>query len=340
MAALRATLRDTAARLLYVARLTRPAQRSDALLIVTFHRVLPEAQRREYPFPGLAVTPEEFAWFLDFFARHFDCAPVSQALGAAATDRPRLAITFDDGQLDNFVHARPALEAARLRATFYVPSLAVERDQTLWHDRIGYSLGRLARSGRTEVAAALSAAGLPEAAAGLPLADLAEEAVRHAKRLEPAAAESAAADWEKRAGGPGRPDWDGLMSWEQLGQLASSGHEIGSHSQTHALLPGCDDARLTREVRDSRAQISQRLGVPVESFCYPNGDCDDRVVAAVRDAGYSSAVTTRWGRNAPDATPLGLVRCDMQTRHVSSSRGRLSAARLAWRLSPLNPGPR
>jgi len=35
---------------------------------------------------------------------------------------------------------------------------------------------------------------------------------------------------------PDRPDWGGMMSWDQIRTMADEGHEIGSHTVTHSIL--------------------------------------------------------------------------------------------------------
>lgn len=312
------------------------SRRPHDLFVATFHRVLPEAQRRQYPLPGLVVTPEELSWFLAFFQRHFSCGTLREAAGAWEAGerpaRPWLAVTFDDGQRDNFEHARPVLARAGLRASFYVPSGHVGCQQPLWHDRIARAFARL-RNAPDPQATRLAAEIHPAGTADLP------GALETAKSLEPVKRQS----WLERAEslvGADSPDWDGLMSWEQLAQLARDGHEIGSHSVTHALLPQLGAADLEREVAGSKRTLEERLGIPVDSFCYPNGSCDDRCVEAVRGAGYRRAVTTTWGSNAPGQSPFALRRCDMDPAPLENGDGRPSEALLALRLSGLQPGLR
>ena len=129
-----------------------------------------------------------------------------------------------------------------------------------------------------------------------------------------------------------------MMSWSELRMLSEEGHEIGSHSMSHALLPELDDRALRYEIGESRRIIEQNLGIGVFSFCYPNGDSDGRVVEMVKNAGYTQAVTTLWGPNPEERSVFDLHRCDMQGTHVRSARGVLSEARLAWRISGLHPG--
>ena len=91
--------------------------------------------------------------------------------------------------------------------------------------------------------------------------------------------------------------------------LIRAGWEIDSHTLTHPDLTRLRDSDLRREVAGSRAAIRRRFHVPVDFFCYPAGRYDDRVVGAVRQAGYLGATTTSYGLADPgDPYRLSRVR--------------------------------
>ena len=164
------------------------------------------------------------------------------------------------------------------------------------------------------------------------------DVVIRSKKLPPIEKAAYLKEWEKIIGGPIRPDWDGMMSWRDLQALRAEGYEIGSHSMAHSILPLCTDQELVREIVDSRTSLEQQLGPGIESFCYPNGDHEARTVRVVAEAGYTRAVTTKWGLNDGRSPPFELRRCDMQGQHARSARGKLSDARLAFRMSGFHPG--
>jgi peptidoglycan/xylan/chitin deacetylase (PgdA/CDA1 family) len=337
---LRPTLRDLAGDLLYRVGLTRPERGAHRLNVVTFHRVLPPAQLREYPLAGIAVSVEDFAWFVDYFSTHFTVDTFANAArrwdAGERPARPFLAITFDDGQRDNALHAAPVLERYGVRGSFFVPVKALQDDETLWHDRLGYAAAKLLRTDRAAATRALAELATPE----LPdTVATVQGLVERAKRLSPAQRDAFVDATERAAGGNARPAWDGMMTWEQLRGLVARGHEVGSHSMTHQLLPQLDDATLAYEVGESRRVLEEKLGCRVETFCYPNGDADARVVRAVKDAGYTRALSTRWGPNNPGTPPYEVSRCDIQGPTSRSRKGVLSKSRLAFRLSPLQPRP-
>jgi peptidoglycan/xylan/chitin deacetylase (PgdA/CDA1 family) len=96
---------------------------------------------------------------------------------------------------------------------------------------------------------------------------------------------------------PGIEDWQRTsdraelraMSWDQVGELAEYGWEIGSHSHSHPRLTQLSDARLMEELTVSGDELAGRLGKRCESIAYPYGEVDDRVEEAARRTGYRAA---------------------------------------------------
>jgi len=317
---IRSFIRDLAGDLLYATGITQPSKRikDHPFSIVTFHRVLPAELLKSYPINGIAVTPDEFAWFVKIFKKHFICGTLSENFArwqaGEITERPLLSITFDDGQLDNFLYAQPILKAAKIPATFFAVTNGVEYNETLWYDRLAYAA---VKSGKSHEVA-------------INMVELAKS-VNAGERL------NLVQKFEKEAGGLARPDWDGMMNWQQLAELTQDGHEIGCHSMTHPILPLCNDTSLQDEIVLSRKILQENLNTPITSFCYPNGDGDKRTISLVEEAGYSQAVTTKWGQNKHGNSAFMLKRFDIQSQTSRSRKGDLSESRLAWRLSPFFP---
>jgi peptidoglycan/xylan/chitin deacetylase (PgdA/CDA1 family) len=335
---IRPWVRDIGAELLHRSSLLDPGRLArDKLTIATFHRVLPDRELAEYPMPGIAVTPEELDWLLALFMKHYTPGTLGEmatrfALGDRP-DKPLMAITFDDGQRDNHRYARPVLARNGVHASFFVVADATEHDQTLWHDRVAYALRAALLRDRTRTETFLAALGVTRDAH-----DVIHACVSALKRMTPEQRDISLSELEALGGGVQRPSWDGMMTWDELKQLHNEGHEVGSHSQTHAILPLVSDAQLEQEIAGSRAHLRERLGFEIESFCYPNGDCDSRVAAAVERAGYRHAVTTRYGINPDGTSPFLWKRCDMQSQHARTLGGAFSEGRMLLRLSGLLPG--
>jgi peptidoglycan/xylan/chitin deacetylase (PgdA/CDA1 family) len=335
-------LRHGAARLLFRTGLTAPEHSSRGrLTIVTFHRVLPVVARNAYPYPGLVVTPQELDMFLTYFTEHFDCgALVTQHERYVRNEesvRPLLALTFDDAQHDNYQNARPVLARHRVKASFFVPVIAVERQELLWHDRLGFAILALLERGHgglERLTRILAAAGLT----GSGRRSLVENIVQESKRLALDARLRLVEALAEASGTTQVPEFARLMKFEELAELAADGHEIGSHSMTHCMMPECDDRALNYELLESRRVLRARVAQAVDSFCYPNGDSDARTANAIANAGYRRAVTTKWGHNGPQASPFQLRRCDMRAEPMRDSRGQVAPALVAFRMSGFHSG--
>jgi peptidoglycan/xylan/chitin deacetylase (PgdA/CDA1 family) len=95
--------------------------------------------------------------------------------------------------------------------------------------------------------------------------------------------------------------------WAELEQARARGFEVGSHSVHHPWLGRLDPEAVRDELSQSREMIEKRLGA-CRHFAYPHGDVNPDLVAAVRDAGYRTACTTRRGFNGRGQSLLELRR--------------------------------
>jgi peptidoglycan/xylan/chitin deacetylase (PgdA/CDA1 family) len=311
------------------------------LLILTFHRVLPDALRSRYPMPGLVVTPEELRWIVTTLRPYFEIDTVSansERQSRAIGERPLLSITFDDGQVDNVDYAAGVLAELGVAATFYLPTDFIGTTNLLWHDEAAFAWQseELKPADRLAV---LRQAGLmsPDGHDAVDAATL----LALLKRLPAVSRAGLVAQLSAKAGGA-TPEWARLMSWDDARALDAAGHEIGSHCQSHELLPQLGAADQARELHGSAAVIADRSGVgkAPRSVCYPNGDCTDETLRLSREAGYENGVTTRWGINAPRQDRFELLRCDMDAHRLRGADRTLSSARLAVRVLGHQPGLR
>lgn len=286
------------------------------LTVLMYHRVLPDERCRDYHLPSLAMPLSAFREQVAYLSAHFQIVTVRKGLDllkAGAVEGPALvSFTFDDGYADNFALAAPALEESGARGSFYVTTGLIGTDRRLWFD--GAAIGWACLDWRR----------VDEAVAGMPGCAPPTWTARESLSGWMGYLKLLSNDQRQSlldkviAAGSGPPDaLDRLMTAEELRVLDRRGHEIGSHSVTHPLLPRLEDDELAEELMKSRAHIASWLGAAPAGFCYPNGDFDDRVESATRSAGYTYACTTRAGRNPPSWGQFRLHRIDMNPRRVT-----------------------
>jgi len=262
--------------------------------VLTFHRVNDE---NDPFFPSM--PSEVFERQMSFVARTYVVLPVEELVDRMERGKlPRnsLAITFDDGYRDNLTHAAVILARYGLPATVFLATGAIGSPRGLWFDQLALAFKQTKREtwrvGDGEDVSLGTQAGRLR---GLELAQ------GRLKRMTDGARSRALAEITESLG-LGAPEYlDKLMlSWQDVHALRRLGMTIGAHTVNHPILSrlSLPDARF--EIERSRSMIADACGAPPRAFAYPNGreeDYTEAVVEMVRDAGFTCAVTTRFGVN-------------------------------------------
>ena len=274
-------------------------------VILTLHHVRPRSTAGFQPNGLLEITPE----FLDsaltlIRAEGYDLLSLDEAvirLTSPKQGRFFVALTFDDGYRDNIEHAWPVLAKHNAPWTLFVTPGFAERNARLWW---------------LELEEAIRA--LPRLRLSLPDGEFAARTVSDAEkqrafdrlywrlRKQPEAILlSAISELAQQAG----IDAAALVEreclpWETLRALSGApGVTIGAHTLSHPMLAkqAADFAR--GEIAESKARLEAELGMPIRHFAYPVGDptsAGPREFAMAREAGFTSAVTTRPGHLFPE----------------------------------------
>ncbi len=87
----------------------------------------------------------------------------------------------------------------------------------------------------------------------------------------------------------------GMMTWDQIRELAAAGVTIANHSASHPHMPLLSDERRRREIARANARFEKELGKVPEIFAYPYGEYGVAEKKAVRDAGFIAAFGQQSG---------------------------------------------
>jgi peptidoglycan/xylan/chitin deacetylase (PgdA/CDA1 family) len=88
------------------------------------------------------------------------------------------------------------------------------------------------------------------------------------------------------------------MMWDEIRTLDRAGIEIGSHTYHHAVLTKLSPTEVKVELETSKTRIEKEIGHSISTFSYPKGRYSKDIARMVREAGYTSAISTEYGTNS------------------------------------------
>ena len=266
------------------------------LIILMYHRVMPvrdtRYQREE---PGMVVSDKTFAMHMQTL--HDEKVPVmtvSDWLAQPESTRAPLtvAITFDDGWLDNYEFAFPVLKQFNFPSTLYVVTDFLNQPAPFWPNRV---LSLLLADNAQKNAQWEPLLALIDRDISVPMSrDKAAEVIDSLKQHSDHKIYAALAGIPTDNNAPVE-----MISFEQLMDAKNTmGVEIGCHTRRHyRLKEGLDSALLQEEVVQAKAILEDKTGAPVTTFCFPNGDFSAEAYDLVKTH-YRAAVTTMRGINS------------------------------------------
>jgi peptidoglycan/xylan/chitin deacetylase (PgdA/CDA1 family) len=102
------------------------------------------------------------------------------------------------------------------------------------------------------------------------------------------------------------------LSNARIESLLRIGWEVDSHSINHPDLTAISPAEVRYQLVASRDFLRRSFRIPSNSFCYPSSKYNDAVVAAVKAAGYTNAVTENPGFATASTDPYLLPRFEIE----------------------------
>lgn len=285
------------------------------LTILTYHYVRDPSHSRFPKIKGRS-TPA-FAAQIDYVGKHYSFVTMADCIAALEGLRPlpqgAALLTFDDGYLDHFTNAFPALAARGIQGSFFPSAKAVLEDELLDVNKIHFAL---ASAPNEKVMLDRTFALLDELR---PEFELESNDAYWGRLGHPSRWDTAEVKFMKSLLQHGLPkpvrarvldslfrEWVGedeaafarelYMNEDQIRCLLQHGMYVGSHGYEHLHLDTLSATEQRSEIERS-TEFLDRLRIPREDWvlCYPHGAYDDSTISIVAELGFRLALTTRVG---------------------------------------------
>jgi peptidoglycan/xylan/chitin deacetylase (PgdA/CDA1 family) len=308
-----------------VSRAAGYVRKAPAFPILTYHRVNDD----DDPFFP-AVPTRVFEKQMAFLARTYRVLTVEELVEGIRRGRlPRnaLAITFDDGYRDNLTHAAPILTRYGLPATIFLATGFIGTSKVFWFDRLAMAFKMTGES-----AFAAPWGGILSLASQADRILALNRTLAHFKQVPDDALQPSLQRLLEILRVPdGCGPQDLMLSWDEVHALARQGFSIGAHTVNHPILSRVAPQRAWMEILGSRTMIQSVCGCAPRAFAYPNGkpeDYTETIKHMVREAGFTCAVTTRFGFNTTQTSPYELNRGGPWEEHLPTFAVKLVGYRL------------
>jgi peptidoglycan/xylan/chitin deacetylase (PgdA/CDA1 family) len=274
-------------------------------LILCYHRVNEHVSDEFH----LCVSPSNFEAHLAILKQKAALVTLDDV--CMRSRAPRVAITFDDGYVDNLQRAVPIAQAQGVPLTVYVTSGMIGDRRGFWWDRVAH-LTRFTSTGPDAFSVTIAGerfdASLCDEATSRTVRDTLHRALRPRPPHEIADVLDDVASQLGRD--PCAPADARPLERDELKVLGTTSNvTIGAHTLDHALLRSQPAAEQYASISGSKAALESELSIDVHHFAYPFGghdSFDTTTVMAARRAGFATATTTVPGSvgSAPDPFTL------------------------------------
>jgi len=282
----------------------RSLRKKGAVVVLTFHRVLPEDADTN-SLPGMVARETAFKALARYLAAEYQLVRVEDTVPGAPSGKLPLAVTFDDGWLDCRSVVLPVARQYGVPFTVFLCSGLMGTAEPFWPEALAHQ--RRPAKGSTGTA----------------------ELERIIEDLKSKPAEIRRGLLEEFGVKPEHGDATGpdqTISWDDARAMAKSGVNFGSHTRRHEILTTVGPETVREELDSSRFGIEEALGTKCVTLAYPNGDWNPGIARTARECGYRMAFTTQRAAWTADCDPFEIPRCNIAQDDIVGPRGNFSRA--------------
>lgn len=277
----------------------------NSIVVLNYHRIRPSMSDAPSEFDDnvFDVNVDEFARQMKWLKQHTRILSEKDLIDAVTTilyntensKTPLVAITFDDGYLDNYSLVYPVLKSLDIPAFFFVCTAMITDRHLWWWDIVAYLIKKCQKpfivmdNQHHDLLADRSGAiqFFQHALKKLSVVQINQFVQNLSEACEVALPSTDLQDRE-------------LMNWTQIREMVANQMTVASHTHTHPVLALLGNQEIQAELMLSKQILETQTGQPVLSISYPFGDycyIPSVIQTIARNCGYQLGFTSSFGVN-------------------------------------------
>jgi peptidoglycan/xylan/chitin deacetylase (PgdA/CDA1 family) len=257
--------------------------------IIQYHRVGPKSDNWSIS----PLSPEIFKKHVEYLSKRYEIVSLDEIARCIRQEKglrqKAVAITFDDGYLDNYLYAYPILAQYKAPATIFLTTGHISSDKLFWWDKVGYII-----QNTSETQIRLDELG-SYVVSSIKDKMLAQERITEALKKFDEDQKNILINKLMVVAKTHIPDNlspNLMMSWAQIKEMSENGIVFGAHTINHPILTNISLEQARLEIIESKIEVEKRIGKEVALFSYPNGNYNNKIAELVKNFGFVCAVST------------------------------------------------
>jgi peptidoglycan/xylan/chitin deacetylase (PgdA/CDA1 family) len=263
------------------------ANAKNKFLIINFHGV---RAKSGHTINNRHLPVSEFDKIIRYLKSNFNVIPLSQLFEENRTgktpNKKTIALTFDDGYLNNFEVALSVLKKYQVPASFYIITKGLEESGFLaWPDKIDLAKATGAKIFKAD-GTIFSAPNFQHPTLGT---DLISFLKSQGEKTDTIASDILHSCGDSYTAHQKNAELLNLVTSEQLKQFKDETLiEYGSHSHTHFNMEFLTDEKCEQELRTSKELLEKVIGRRVRSIAFPDGSYSHKTLEICHKVGIDN----------------------------------------------------
>jgi len=253
-------------------------------IIVVFHRILSEDEALDYGLhPAMHTTLENFRRVLDELSCLGKYVGLETMMEGGDVKETLIAVTFDDGWVDNYTNAMNELYRRNIPATLFITTGNIESGAMHWTEEVTIKFRK--RQLRDPEKSGDVLRFFLEMVPGRNRGTI-HDFVESIKYIDAEKRRDIIKKFYRQMDCSDESLEGHMLSWEQIVKMKSKGISLGSHTHNHLILKGAEGGEIAEELETSRRLIKTRTGEDAMMFSYPNALYDSTSWRYLRETGF------------------------------------------------------
>ncbi len=249
------------------------------------------------------ISTERFRREIEHLSKNYRVLPLGEIVGRVRAGKPVngcVAVTFDDGFLDNFLVAYPILKRYKAPATIFLITDCIDTGEAPWFIRFRFAFANCQKKRlRLKLGETFLDERLNEARERW---EASEKAMRYLQSCPERERREKLEEIYESLGANNFDELRGMMlDWTEVREMSRNGISFGAHTASHPVLFNLPLTEAENELRTSKSIIEENVESPVVGFAFPFGKkyrhYSSEVVDLLPKCGFEWSVTTNRKAN-------------------------------------------